>query len=553
MRIVFKHNPLGFHKDAMPAAKAAMAAHAQGKFWEFHDLAFTTKKLSAADLESYAQQIGLDLEKWRADMNSQQVLDKILHDQSSMVKSGAGGTPSFFINGKPLKGAQPFPAFQTAIEEALKEADAEIAKGTPADNVSKVLTAKNAGQTFVDWVWDGKAVTGAASPGAAADAGQGRDQARRQPEAPSAPVKIDLLPDDPVKGNPEAAITIVEFSDFQCPYCSKVPPVLKSVVEQYGKDVKIIFKQFPLNFHKEAEPSARASLAAHKQGKFWEYHDLLFENQRALSATLYDSLAQQLGLNMEQFKKDMADPAIAKRVQDDMAAGQRAGVRGTPTAYLNGVKLGGASSFEAYKTAIETALAKNRGEAVPDKPAGPTLGSLEATKVKIEGEGALSLGPAGAADTIVVFLDLQDTFSAQVVGILEQLQKESAGKLRVVIRHFPLPFREKAPMAAAALAAATALDINKALVYLKSISESANELSEQKLKDLATAAGLDAAKIDGAWNSAKWKELVDADIKAGKAAGVMASPTLFMNGRKYTGMKGYEKDMLSAALAESRQ
>ena len=119
LKIVFKHNPLGFHKRAMPIAKATMAAHLQGKFWEFHDKVFERKAYDDAKLETIATELGLDLAKWKTDMASKEVEAKILHDQASMVGHGARGTPAFFINGIPLTGALPAASFIEVVRAEL--------------------------------------------------------------------------------------------------------------------------------------------------------------------------------------------------------------------------------------------------------------------------------------------------------------------------------------------------------------------------------------------------------------------------------------------------
>ena len=112
----------------------------------------------------------------------------------------------------------------------------------------------------------------------------------------------------PIKGNPDAPITIVEWSDFQCPFCASAAPLVNDVQEKYGKDrVRVVYKHFPLNFHPAARPAAVASIAAQKQGKFWEMHDVLFKHTRSLSGDKMNDYASEAGLDVEQFKKDFAE------------------------------------------------------------------------------------------------------------------------------------------------------------------------------------------------------------------------------------------------------
>jgi protein-disulfide isomerase len=107
----------------------------------------------------------------------------------------------------------------------------------------------------------------------------------------------------PVRGNPNATVTIVEFSDFQCPYCAGSVPVFKQVLTQYGDNVRLVFKHFPLSFHSRARPAARAALAAQEQGRFWEMHDLLFEHVRDLDESEFPALAAKAGLDVERFRR----------------------------------------------------------------------------------------------------------------------------------------------------------------------------------------------------------------------------------------------------------
>jgi protein-disulfide isomerase len=153
-------------------------------------------------------------------------------------------------------------------------------------------------------------------------------------------------------------VTIVEFSDFQCPFCSKVTPTLTQIKENHGKEVRVIFRQLPLPFHKEAKIAAKAALAAHRQGKFWEMHDKLFADQQSLSEAAYEKHAKDLGLDVERFKKDYASAEVKARVDADMREANQLGVNGTPGFFVNGRFLSGAQPFEAFKALIDQELAQ---------------------------------------------------------------------------------------------------------------------------------------------------------------------------------------------------
>ena len=141
--------------------------------------------------------------------------------------------------------------------------------------------------------------------------------------------------DSPLLGSPMAPVTIYEFSDFQCPHCKMASPYLKKVVDQSNGKVKLVFKQYPLKGHPKARDAARAAVAAQKQGKFWEMHDLLFEKQDELQRANFEAYAKTLGLDLAKFKADMAAPATEKKVEADLAEGRAAGVDSTPSIFVN--------------------------------------------------------------------------------------------------------------------------------------------------------------------------------------------------------------------------
>lgn len=181
--------------------------------------------------------------------------------------------------------------------------------------------------------------------GAAAQAADAENDAAAKVTAPVVQGKLAEVTDaDHVRGDlSKAKVVVVEYSDFECPFCSRHHPTLVNIMNDYGSDVAWVFRHFPLSFHPEAEPSALASECANEQGKFWEYADALFENQDKLSEDYYKSLAKELGLKTAQFN-DCLDTAKYQDVVDaDMASGRAAGVTGTPATFINGVMVTGAN------------------------------------------------------------------------------------------------------------------------------------------------------------------------------------------------------------------
>lgn len=158
-------------------------------------------------------------------------------------------------------------------------------------------------------------------------------------------------------GPENAALTIVEFSDLQCPYCSQFAPTLDSLTRAHPNDVRVVYKNFPLSFHPQSRPAAAAAIAAGKQGKFFEFRYKVAPHYRDLKDSLYLAVAKELGLNMERFKKDMAlTPEVSKVLDADIDLGRRVGVEGTPTIFVNG-RLAQDRSMEYFEQLIR----KNKG------------------------------------------------------------------------------------------------------------------------------------------------------------------------------------------------
>jgi len=179
-------------------------------------------------------------------------------------------------------------------------------------------------------------------------------QARRTPkktfEDRVAKLKLDSAPR---LGPANAPFKVTVFSDFQCGYCSRIAPTLHNLEVLAGDKVAIYFKHFPLGFHKRAKPAAVASYCAHKQDKFWDFHDAIFATPRALADDDLEGHAETLGLNLDDYRKCVSSKEASESVDADMAEGRRASIRGTPTILVNGRKYTGARSPGAMLDAIE--------------------------------------------------------------------------------------------------------------------------------------------------------------------------------------------------------
>ena len=308
VRVVFKHNPLAFHKNARSAAYAAMAAQEQGKFWAMHDLLFEEQRswrrsTGVVAYDAMAEKIGLDVDQFKrtladADRRFRSWVDA---DQQAAHDVQANGTPSFFINGETLVGAQPLAKFQEVIDRQLAVAQCTVDNGaSPANLYTTLMQSAKAWSPFDDVAHTFR------------------------------------LEDRPFLGHDNAPITVVVFTDFQCPYCARIKGLLKTLRTRMPGKIRVVIKQYPLSFHKEALPAAKASIAAHQQGRFWSMHDALFAHQTSLTEESIIEFAKTLNLNMTQFLSDFADPTVTAIINEDMADGRRAKLQGTPSLYMNG-------------------------------------------------------------------------------------------------------------------------------------------------------------------------------------------------------------------------
>ena len=168
--------------------------------------------------------------------------------------------------------------------------------------------------------------------------------------------KVPVTGKEPSKGPKDALVTIIEFSEFQCPFCARVLPSMKQIEDTYGDKVRILWRNNPLAFHKDAVPAATLAMEAHAQGgndKFWEVHDVLFANQKALSRAQLESYASDAGLDMDKVKAALDGGTHAKTISADQAVAAQFGARGTPYFYINGRQVRGAMPFATFKKIID--------------------------------------------------------------------------------------------------------------------------------------------------------------------------------------------------------
>lgn len=169
--------------------------------------------------------------------------------------------------------------------------------------------------------------------------------------------EFQVTGDDHIRGNPNAQVTIIEFSDFECPFCERFHLVVRQILDDYPDQVRWVYKHFPLDsIHSEARPAAEASECASEQGKFWEFSDKVFENQPRMGVSLYKEIASQIGLDTNQFESCLSSGKYRDHVEADLQEGVAAGVTGTPGSFVNGEIIPGAVPYEQLKALVDQAL-----------------------------------------------------------------------------------------------------------------------------------------------------------------------------------------------------
>lgn len=167
-------------------------------------------------------------------------------------------------------------------------------------------------------------------------------------------LKIPVTSNDHVQGDPKAPVTLVEYGDYQCPYCGAAHVVVKLLQQHYGKDLRFVFRNFPLTqIHPEAAPAAETAEFAGAHGQYWEAHDALYENQPALGLPLYETIVKELGLSAAELRQALADHSYLPKIKADFDGGVQSGVMGTPTFFINGDIYQGSSDLGSMAAAIE--------------------------------------------------------------------------------------------------------------------------------------------------------------------------------------------------------
>lgn len=537
VRVIFTHNPLAMHKNAPLAAQAAYSAGLQNKFWEMHNLLFANQRhLTRENILKYAADLKLDQAKFLRDLDAPSTVAVIESNKAEAQKFGFTGTPAFLVNNQPLSGAQPYENFKKAIDEELAEAKALAQKsGLTGDALYQELMKSYK------------------------PAPKSKKRPGNAKQGPEGKIFVDIN-GAPSLGDENAPVVLVEFTDFECPFCSRANATIKQLLENNPGKVRIVFKHNPLSMHKNARLAHQAAEAAALQGKFWDYYQLLFDNQKALSRENLIDYAAQLGLDVAAFEKDLDSDTVKNRVAADLSQSESVKVEGTPHFFLNGTRLSGARPLEDFQLALnkELDIAKSytdkglTGEALYSAIIAD--GKLEnrrllrgpraldrarnSAPIQIDTAGNYTKGAEDAPITIIQFSDFQCPFCKTAEPTIDRIMKEYEGKIHFVFLNKPLPFHADAKLAAEAALAAG--EQGKFWEMHDLLFKNNKALRREHLNIYADQLGLDRAKFDEALDTHKFLADVEKDIARAASANIDTTPTFIINGKLFAGDMPYE-------------
>jgi len=551
LRVVYKHFPLPFHKKARPAAEAAAAIyHLAGNaaFWRFAHHAFSTLSRSGGqnDWRGAARAASLDVAKIERRLGRGKAAAKIDADIALGKRIGVRGTPASFVNGVLLSGAQPESKFVTVIDEQLAAAAKARARGVAAARLYATLSQQNYRKP--------------APPSQARGAAPPAEDTTTVWKVP--------IGRSPAIGPRAAPVTLVVFSDFQCPFCGRLAPTLQTLRKKYPKQLRVVFKHNPLPFHHRAEPAAELSMSALAQRGnrgFWQAHDLLFANQRQLADADLEQLAAELKLNPAATMRAVHHRTYKKRIEADQDLAASLDARGTPQSFINGRRLRGAQPLERFVELVDEEIVHaKRLEAKGIGPGRIYTHLMKTAKlppvaprktVPAPTSHNPARGPRGAAVTIQAFTDFECPFCGRVQATLARVRKEFGGRVRIVYRHMPLPFHTHAMQAHEAAAEAFRQGGNRAFWKMHDLLyANQHDLDRTSLTAYAKQVGLNLRAFEHALDSGQHRDTIAADSEIADKAGIRGTPAFVINGYYLSGAQPFAKfkRVIDAALRERR-
>jgi protein-disulfide isomerase len=356
LRVIYRQVVLQY-KESQTLAEAGAEAFVQGKFLPFAEVAFTRHgQLAIRDLEKVAREAGLDVTALRAALADHRHLPRLERDATRRDELGAG-IPGVLWNGEPLVPPLRLEEFEAVYDRAFAAAQRRLAAGVPIERLYDVL---------VDEWAHARIVGNVAPPAGSHPPGSAPPKDPRlvvDLDAPRAHVSVEGAPS---RGPAHAPVTVVIFGDFECPFCKRQQEPLLRLEALFPGRVRVVFKHFPLAFHGSARGAAEAAACAHLQGKFWEYHDLLYKNFLRLRRPDLERTAVEAGLDPKRWKADLEAGRCALPVDADLAEGKALGVEMTPTLFVNGIKLAGVRGLSDLRVLIADELRPGLLEGVID-------------------------------------------------------------------------------------------------------------------------------------------------------------------------------------------
>jgi len=527
---IFYDFPLSsIHLQAAAAANAARCAGEEGAaaYWAMHDRLFADIDAWANDgaadvFRAYAADLALDEHAFDACLAEDRYADAIAADQELGLSRGVDSTPSFFVNGRLIAGAYPLETFNQAI--AAVQAGEAVAAAEPA--------------------------------------------ATQGPAVAPTPATIGMDNVAAERGDATAGVTIVEYTDYQCPYCARhatetFPTLLTEMIDT-GR-VRYVIKDFPLDsIHPQARAAAVAARCAGEQDAYWGMHDALFARQAEWSgqeATLNDifaAMAADLGLDGDAFAACLGDGRFDAAIQANQDEGFALGVNGTPGFFIDGFPISGAQPFDLFAYAVglaeEGTLADASVQTEPQATATPT------GPVEVDTSGAFSIGAADAPVVMIEFTDFQCPYcSRHFAETFPQIVTDyvDSGQVRYVFMDFPLTsIHPQAPLAAEAARCAgdqdAYLEMHRAL-FERQGDWCGRDDAGEVFVGLAGELGLDEATFRQCLESGRHTAAVQTDLDQGIGLGINGTPAFFLNGNFISGAQPFSvfQGAIDSLLAES--
>lgn len=553
LRVVWKHYPLPFHRHAKPLSEAGAGVLELGgplAFFRYQRAVFDSqgrvREVGGFDDSSarrFAEAVGIDGSVIEAGLRDGRWTGVVERDLALGRRIGVNGTPAFFVNGVKLEGAQPLSRFKEVVTEELAKAKELVAKGTPRDRV--YVAASKAGFT-------------APKPD--------EEEAEEPVDTAVWSVPVDK---SPALGPVDALVTVVEYSDFQCPFCKRVEPALQRLRREYPSKLRIVWKDMPLPFHDRALPAAMLAREARAQKGdtgFWDVHDRLFDSQGHLDDADLLSIAKAAGLDEAKVKRALAQKTHEKGVIADQDSGDDVEASGTPHFFVNGQRLVGSQPYEKFKALVDAELVKAEARVTQGTPASQIYADLmKGAKTKAQAPvmktvaldpQAPSRGAANAKVVILQFSDFQCPFCKRVEPTMDEILKAYPGKVRIEWRNLPLAMHPDAQLAAEAALEAKQQQGNAGFAKMQKLlfdgQGQAGGLKRDALDGYARTLGLDAKKFAAALDNHTHLASIKADQAVAQAAGISGTPAFVVNGTYISGAQHFRKfrRVIEAELAK---